>query len=267
MRLSTILTITIALLFALIGCNRRQSAQPTAQPSAPISPLHSPTVTPSAAITAPLELYRDKEGTLWLQSDDRSAQQQVIEQTLFNPSLCPPMTLLPRVEFQNMPSVDGGPSVVTMEHLRIHQCLQHPTTKEVWFNTSQPLAYGAHYNSDLWRYFPHEERVEQLLTDGQGSPFIQFSPDGQYLILGSDIDIKLLRADGNDLRQLFEFPKYAICSEVNVWVVPLWLADSSGVVVKIPQGCTNAPGSWPVGWWWLSLDGDVASILGYRVGE
>ena len=51
MRLSTILTITIALLFALLGCNRQQSAQQVAQPSVSTS---SSLTASTAAISANL---------------------------------------------------------------------------------------------------------------------------------------------------------------------------------------------------------------------
>jgi hypothetical protein len=227
-------------------------ASPTAAPAPADRPTSTPLPTPEAGDVC--VLYRH-EGTLWLKQGGDPAQEIVEAVEEADPSLCPPRTLLPRAEYRD-PDTDER----LVAHMLLHDCRRHPNGHDVWFNTERPTGYGRHYRSDLWRYDPECENVEQILDDGEGGQFFQFSPDGQYVILATERDIKLMRIDGSSPRQLFEFPEFAVCSEVNAWVVPLWLPDSSGVIVHIPEGCLHAADSWPFGLWWIPIEGDAVAV-------
>ena len=171
---------------------------------------------------------------------------------------CPPETLLPQVEV-NVADI-GEPEKLEMRNLIPHLCRQHPTQAEVWFNTEQPLVYGKHYQGDLWRFKVEEGSVEQILQDEQGGQFFNFSPDGKYLVMASSQNLRIMRSDGSELRQLFDFPELSICSEVNVWVTPWWYPDSSGIILNVHPECLNEPASWPFGLWWVPLMGEAVSI-------
>jgi hypothetical protein len=232
-------------------------------------PLELPTPTPmpfpDASDVCLLYQYQD---ALWLKVAERPSEKMASPwpaHRYATNAQCPPKSLLPEVEVAvvESPITDTTYSV----HLLPHFCIQHPNDREVWFNTEQPLDYGRWYNGDLWRYDLTNNTVEQILNDGQGGQFLQFSPDSQHLILAGSHDIKVMSPDGSGLRQLFEFPEVAICSEINVWVEPIWLPDSSGIVVHIPEGCLHSPDSWPFGLWWVPLEGQAVSIDEFSQNE
>jgi len=174
---------------------------------------------------------------------------------------CPTEELLPLVEV-NISEI-GTPETNELRNLIPQLCKNHPTLPEIWFNTEQPLSYGKYYQSDLWRFRPDNNTVEQILEDKQGGQFFSFSPDGNYLILADNKHIKVMHLDGSELRLLFDFPEVSICSEVNVWTTPWWHPESSGVFLFVPVGCLNDPETWPFGFWWIPLEGEAVSIDPY----
>lgn len=216
--------------------------------------IAGPTANASTITTAVLSypptddlcVFYRHEDTIWFKRGENSSHQLfVFQPQKYNLSACPPSSLLPQ---------DKTP----------HLCFQHPNRHEIWFNTEQQKDYGKHYNSDLWRYDPNSQVVESILLNEQGGQYIQFSPDGQYLILSTNKEIKLMRSDENVPRKLFDFPELSVCSEVNVWAEPIWLPDSSGVIVRIRDGCLNSKLVWPFGLWWASINGRTALIDSFR---
>ncbi len=273
----------VVVVWLLVSCNQQSGILPTSIPTTtsilrtppltwtPTSTsVPTPTAIPKLTSTLmptslPLPdaddvclLYKDHDA-LWLKTGEEPAQEMGQPNYQLIDIRCPSEFLLPLVKVHLLdPPVTG--TTYVMEHLIPHQCIQHPDGHEVWFNTQQPLDYGSFYNGDLWRHDLDNNTIQQILSNEQGGQFLQFSPDGRRLILAGSRDIKVMNSDGSELRQLFQFPEVSICSEINVWVAPIWLPDSSGVITLIPEGCLHSPDSWPFGLWWIPLEGQAVLI-------
>ncbi len=202
-------------------------------------------------------LYPD-HGAILLKEENRLPQEISGPNYEYSDVDCPPEALLPEIEV-NVADI-GDPEQIELRHFVPHLCRQHPARPEIWFNTEKPMEYGKYFQSDLWRYNVEVGTVDQILPDGQGGEFFSFSPDGENIILSGSQQLRLLQSDGDNLRLWFEFPQLSICSEVNVWVIPWWNTDSSGVFVHVPPGCLNSPNSWAFGLWWIPIQGAAVSI-------
>ena len=195
---------------------------------------------------------------MWLKEGNHPPQEIAAFDYQISNAACPPETLLPQVEV-NIADI-GTPEIMEMKNLIPYLCRQHPANGETWFNTEHPLEYGKYYLGDLWRFKIEDGSVEQILQEEQGGQFFSFSPDGKYLVMAGSQYLRIMHADGSEVRQLFEFPQLSICSEVNVWVTPWWYPDSSGIILNVQPGCLNDPSSWPFGLWWIPLEGEAVSI-------
>ena len=258
-------------LFMLIGCEQKKT-QPSSTSTITITTVtvtgsvSSPTPVPSIESPVPTStplplpdtsdlciLYQYQD-TLWFKEGEAPPRELAMEEPdLIVPPVDP--LLLPEVEVY---SVEEEADITT--RLLPYRGIRHPSGQAIWFNTELPLDYGKYVNSDLWQLDVGDGTIQQLLPDGLGGQFFYFSPDGQYLVMATDHDIKLMDVDGNDLHVVFEFPEFQTCTEANGWVQPTWISDSSGLVVDIPAPDRCKSGNWSTSSWILPIDGEPILI-------
>ncbi len=128
------------------------------------------------------------------------------------------------------------------------------------------------YRDDLWSVPLEGGEPRQLLPPRQGGHFA-FSPDGQHVVITRLEDqppplhatIAVARADGSDVRVLFEHPPMASESDWRPYQLPRWAPDSRSLLVVSPAP-SKYPGDdlayfdGPARLLRLNLDGGTATI-------
>ena len=136
-----------------------------------------------------------------------------------------------------------------------------PGTHTLAFNT-RPLFEGPGLISDNNLHLIDADTMEhtELLPNGQGGMFY-YSPDGTHIAIVTPESINLVNADGLLRREMISYPNIYTYSEYAYYPTPLWLPDSSALMVAIPPQDPLGDVSAPTALWRLPVDGTAAVLV------
>jgi len=121
---------------------------------------------------------------------------------------------------------------------------------------------GLALNDDLWLVNADDGSKHQLFEPGSGGQFF-FSPDGEQVALVQPESISLANVDGSDRREgVLEYSSVITYSEYEYYAEPLWAADSSHLLVVVPQSDAIGHPDEPSTIWDIPVDGSPASQVG-----
>lgn len=144
--------------------------------------------------------------------------------------------------------------------VRLHQLAWIPGTHRLVFNTRLQMEIGLVLNDDL--HLVDHDTLERttLLPPGQGGEFVS-SPDGRQIAVITPGSIRLMQADGSELREVFTYTPVTTYSEFRFYAQPAWAADSSFLRVAIPPADPQAATGQSTTIWHLPTDGGQARLL------
>jgi Tol biopolymer transport system component len=123
-------------------------------------------------------------------------------------------------------------------------------------------------SDDLWCADLDTGKVSQLLDQGQGGAFV-VSPDGQHIALSQPgterpdpATISVVDGLGQNRVRLLDFPFVYTGASTRFYARPYWLADSSSLLVAIPDPnlVYDAGAARPTILWQLALDGKATQL-------
>ncbi len=163
--------------------------------------------------------------------------------------------LFSMADFAALPLMDGAIGTAA------YQLGWVPGTHIIAFNT-RPLFEGPGLISDNNLHLIDADTLEHtlLLPNGQGGMFY-YSPAGTQIAIVTPASIHLVNAGGGNRREMITFPNVYTYSEYAYYPAPLWLPDSSALLVAIPpQDPLGDPGT-TTALWRLPADGSAAILL------
>ncbi len=135
----------------------------------------------------------------------------------------------PLVTLDQLPGEIGQPLYADEEILLDRLPSQYAWSEKgdvILFNTVLEEGYGYLSYYDLWQADPVSGQVTQLLPDGEGGSFA-LSPDNTTLLIADTVSVSIADADGDNHRELFQFPLVNTGSEYPYIPQPVWASDSS----------------------------------------
>jgi hypothetical protein len=143
-----------------------------------------------------------------------------------------------------------------------HQLAWVPGAHELAFNTRQSFMVGFLLNDDLRRVNADSGELLTLLPSGQAGMF-SFSPDGRRIAISTPSSLFLVDADGaNRSPDLLGFEEVLTSSEYRFYPQPVWMGDSSNLLVSIPPRDPLAARDQLTQIWRVPADGSAATQLG-----
>jgi hypothetical protein len=143
-----------------------------------------------------------------------------------------------------------------------HQLAWFPGTHELAFNTRQSFMVGFLLNNDLRRVNVDSGEMLSLLPSGQGGMFT-FSPDGRRIAISTPNSLFLVDADASHRSaDLLNFEEVLTSSEYRFYPQPVWMGDSSNLLVSIPPRDPLAARDQLTQIWRVPADGSAATQLG-----
>ncbi len=165
----------------------------------------------------------------------------------------------PLVTLDHLPG-EIGQSIYSDEETQLDRLPSQYSWSEkgdiILFNTVLEEGYGYLPYYDLWQADPDSGLVTQLLPDGKGGSFA-LSPDGTTLLIADAESVSIADADGQNRRELFQFPIVNTASEYPFIPQPAWAPDSSYGLVAIsdPEPFMNEELFFTI--WRISRSGEV----------
>jgi hypothetical protein len=143
-----------------------------------------------------------------------------------------------------------------------HQLVWVPGTHELAFNTHQTFMVGFLLNDDLRKVNADSGELLTLMPSGQAGMF-SFSPDGRRIAISTPNSFFLVDADGsNRSPDLLGFEEVLTSSEYRFYPQPVWMGDSSNLLVPIPPRDPLAARDQLTQIWRVPADGSAATQLG-----
>jgi Tol biopolymer transport system component len=143
-----------------------------------------------------------------------------------------------------------------------HQIAWIPGTHALAFNTRQSFMVGFLVNDDLRLVNAASGEQVTLLPTGAGGMFY-FSPDGSQIAITTPNKLFLVNTDGSNRRDdLLTYEEVLTASEYRFYAEPVWLNDSSALLVAIPPRDPLAARDQATTIWRVPSDGSPAIQLG-----
>jgi dipeptidyl aminopeptidase/acylaminoacyl peptidase len=152
-----------------------------------------------------------------------------------------------------------GAAVNTDLPVNLHHYQWVPGTHKLAFNT-RLQGYGLLLNEDLNLVDADTLERTVLLPPGEGGEFV-YSPDGAQVALATAGKVRLMDADGSNLRDAFTYTLINTASEAQYYALPTWAPDASFLRVIIPPVDPMLPELSPSSIWQIPTDGSQATMI------